>query len=132
MTYIIAFIRSVNGNRNQQSHCRMILKFFGCPNFMNFMVRMFCFFYLINGHLMRWVQILLRSEITGLNPVSSEKIHDLEMSHVMRKPVYAICEQQRQRSACADDQHLCCSLHGWNNTSTCYSRNFKTLASLNI
>ena len=32
------------------------------------------------------------------------------MSHVMRKPVYAICEQQRRRSACASaqsDQHLC-------------------------
>ena len=23
------------------------------------------------------------------------------MSHVMKKPVYAICEQQRRRSACA-------------------------------
>ena len=35
------------------------------------------------------------------------------MSHVVRKPVYAICEQQRHRSACASaqsDQHLCCSL----------------------
>ena len=28
------------------------------------------------------------------------------------------------------DQCLCCSLPGWYNTSTCYSRNFKTLASL--
>ena len=36
-----------------------------------------------------------------------------KMSHVMRKPVYALCEQQRRRSACASmqsDQHLCCSL----------------------
>ena len=35
------------------------------------------------------------------------------MSHVMRKPVLAICEQQRCRSACASaqsDQHLCCLL----------------------
>ena len=51
----------------------------------------------------------------------------------MRKPVYAICEQQRYRSACASaqsDQHLCCSLLGQYNTSTCYSRNFKTLTSL--
>ena len=34
-----------------------------------------------------------------------------KMSHVMRKPVYAICEQRRRRSACASaqsDQHLCC------------------------
>ena len=42
--------------------------------------------------------------------------HDMAqkyMSHVMRKPVYAICEQQRRRSACASpqsDQHPCCSL----------------------
>ena len=36
-----------------------------------------------------------------------------EVSHVMRIPVLAICEQQRRRSACASaqsDQHLCCSL----------------------
>ena len=32
------------------------------------------------------------------------------ISHAMRKPVYAICEQQRHRSACTSaqlDQHLC-------------------------
>ena len=32
------------------------------------------------------------------------------MSRIMRKPVYAICEQQRRRSACTSaqsDQHLC-------------------------
>ena len=55
------------------------------------------------------------------------------MSHVTRKPVYATCEQQRHRSACASaqfDQHLCCSLPGLFNTSTCYSQNFKTLTSL--
>ena len=37
----------------------------------------------------------------------------IQLSHVMRKPVFAICEQQRRRSACASaqsDQHLCCSL----------------------
>ena len=44
----------------------------------------------------------------------------------MRKPVFAICEQQRRRSACAS---------AWSApllfvTYTCYSRNFKTLASL--
>ena len=36
-----------------------------------------------------------------------------DMGHVMRKPVYAKCEQQRRRSACASvqsDQHLCCLL----------------------
>ena len=37
----------------------------------------------------------------------------VQLRHVMRKPVFAICEQQRRRSACASaqsDQHLCCSL----------------------
>ena len=33
----------------------------------------------------------------------------IQVSHVMRKRVYAICEQQRRRSACAD-QHLRWSL----------------------
>ena len=36
-------------------------------------------------------------------------------SHAMRKPVFAICEQQRRRSACAfaqSDQRLSCSLPG--------------------
>ena len=55
------------------------------------------------------------------------------MSYIMRKPVYAICEQQRRRSACASAQSdlgLCCSLSGYYSTSTCYSWNFKTLASI--
>ena len=55
------------------------------------------------------------------------------MSHVMRKPAFAICEPQSRRSACASaqsDQRLCCSLLGQYNISTCYSQNFKTLASL--
>ena len=51
------------------------------------------------------------------------------------KPVYSICEQQRRRSACASaqsDQRLCCSLirQSHDDTYTCYSHNFKTLASL--
>ena len=51
----------------------------------------------------------------------SGKSEDLSvMSHVMRKPVYAICEQQRRRSACASPI----------NSSTWYSRIFKILASL--
>ena len=35
------------------------------------------------------------------------------LSHVMRKPVYAICEQQRRRSArdsAQSDQRLCCCI----------------------
>ena len=53
------------------------------------------------------------------------------LNHVRRKPVFAICEQQRRRSACASaqtDQHLCCSLLRQHNTYTCYIQNFKTLA----
>ena len=44
---------------------------------------------------------------------------------------YAICEQQRRRSACASaqsDQHLCCSLPRQNDNSSLYIRNFKIVA----
>ena len=54
------------------------------------------------------------------------------MSHVMWKPVLAICEQQRCRSACASaqsDQHLCCSLPRQYDISSFYIWNFKPLAS---
>ena len=50
----------------------------------------------------------------------------------MRKPVFAICEQQRRRSACASaqsDQRLCCLLPRQYNTSRFYTQNFKCLAS---
>ena len=60
-------------------------------------------------------------------------VSSFHLSHVMGNPVYAICEQQRRRWACASaqsNQRLCCSLPGLYNTSTCYSRNVKTLASL--
>ena len=36
-----------------------------------------------------------------------------DLSHIMRKPVLAICEQHRHRSACASvpsDQRIYCSL----------------------
>ena len=45
---------------------------------------------------------------------------------------YIICEQQRQRSACAStqsDQRLCCSVLRKYTISRFYSRNFKILAS---
>ena len=50
----------------------------------------------------------------------------------MRKPAFAICEQQRHRSACASaqsDQHLCCSLPRQYNNSCFYTQNFKPLSS---
>ena len=55
----------------------------------------------------------------GLSPMNRANCRHLwtysfvQMSHIMRKPVYAICKQQRHRSACTfaqSDQHLCCSL----------------------
>ena len=55
-----------------------------------------------------------------------------KLIHVMRKPVYAICEQQRPRSACASAQsvqHLYCSLLRQYNIYTSYIQNLKTLAS---
>ena len=55
--------------------------------------------------------IIVRSELCSsfiLSTVSCK-----HMSHIMRKPALALCEQQRCRSACSSvqsDQHLCCSL----------------------
>ena len=54
------------------------------------------------------------------------------LSHVMRKPVLAICEQQRCRSVCTSaqsDQHICCLLFRQYNTWTCKIQNFKPLPS---
>ena len=54
------------------------------------------------------------------------------MSHVMRKPFYAICEHKRPRSDCASaqsDEHLWCLLLRYYNTYICYVQNFKTLTS---
>ena len=39
------------------------------------------------------------------------------LSHIMRKPVYAICEQQRRSSSVQSDQRLCCSLPRWTASS---------------
>ena len=50
----------------------------------------------------------------------------------LRKPVLAICEQQRRRSACVSaqsDQPLCCSLPRKYNTFSFQIRNFRPLAS---
>ena len=55
------------------------------------------------------------------------------MSRAMRKPFFAICEQQRRRSACASaqsDQRLCYSLSGYYNSSSFYIQNFKCLPSV--
>ena len=52
----------------------------------------------------------LTLQCTRIFPLSSYKTIKKRMSHFMRNPVYAICEQQRCRSACASalsDQHFC-------------------------
>ena len=54
-----------------------------------------------------------KEQLDQINFVFFKTISFLKLSHVMRKPVYAICEQQRRRSACAfaqSDQCLCCLL----------------------
>ena len=54
------------------------------------------------------------------------------MRHVMRKAIYAKCDQQRHRSACASaqsDQCICRSLPGKYNSFSCYNRNFTTVGS---
>ena len=43
---------------------------------------------------------LFRQDLTTLQ----KNVAKDYLSHVMRKPVYAICEQQRRRSACASAQ----------------------------
>ena len=61
------------------------------------------------------------------------EVNIFKLSHVMRKPVDAIWEQQRRRSACASaqsDQRLYCSLHWRYNISSFYVQNFKPLPSL--
>ena len=70
-----------------------------------------------------------------LKTLNSQRMlnHKKVFSHVMRKPVFAISEQQMRRSACASaqsDQHLYYSLLRLYNTYTCEIQNFKTLAGL--
>ena len=65
--------------------------------------------------------------------VSLLEYHNEKWARPWENVSYAICEQQRHRSACAcaqSDQHLCCSLPRQNNTSSLYIRNFKILAGL--
>ena len=62
----------------------------------------------------------------------NNKIHVLKMSHVMRKPAFAICEQQSCRFHCVDHLRSLNSVFvvRFLDTSTCYSWNFKIPASL--
>ena len=60
-----------------------------------------------------WSNFRFITAIISSAPISTMFTVGHYMSHVMRKPVYVICEQQRRRSDCTSaqsDQHLCCSL----------------------
>ena len=78
-------------------------------------------------------------DMTQLILVLKYKIHEpaaclllSHMGHVMWKPVYTICEQQRCRSACASTVWSAplFSLLRQCNTYTCYLQNSRTVASL--
>ena len=62
-----------------------------------------CLLYII------WAEWVLVTDCTGASIIL------FELSPVMRKPVFVICEQQRGKTACTfaqSDQRLCCSLPG--------------------
>ena len=49
----------------------------------------------------------------SFNSIPVTEVKFKHMSHVMIKPAFAICKQQRRRSACTSaqsDKHLCCLL----------------------
>ena len=52
-----------------------------------------------------------------------------DLSHILRKSVFAICEQQRHKSACASMQTDKCLCYSLPNASSFYIWNFKPLAS---
>ena len=65
--------------------------------------------------------------------VSEMKSFNIKWATTWENLLYVICEKQRRRSACASvqsDQRLYCRLPRQYNTSSCYSQNFKTLASV--
>ena len=66
------------------------------------------FLFGVDGGMWNWILSISDLALSWLFCLS---IHYLSL--VMRKPVFALFEQQRRRSACAStqsDQHLCCSL----------------------
>ena len=74
------------------------------------------------------VKILAHRQFSMLEQSEVEIIWARSCEHMS----YAICEQQRRRSACASaqsDQHLCCSLPRWYDMYACYIKSFKILAS---
>ena len=81
----------------------------------------------IPNYLDCWLWILFK------NNNRDTKKQNYHMSHVVRKPVFAICEQQRRRSACESaqsDQRLCFRCLDSIISKLSKSKNFKPIASL--
>ena len=66
-----------------------------------------CYRFAFLNNLMPWI---LLCKGFGKGNILYAYIMWFKISRIMRKPVFAVCEQQRRRSACASvqsDQHLC-------------------------
>ena len=87
------------------------------------MINIDCFY----GRCLGFQVVFLFLNIYNMNSLKSNNISGIGLAKIKttdqilifkfeprhEKPVYAVCEQQRHRSACASvqsDQHLCCSL----------------------
>ena len=84
--------------------------------------------FVVNSWIAHWFLVIFTYQNSTWN-ISSDWYN---LSHVIRKPVYAICEQQRLKSACASlqsDQRLCCLLPSLYNSSSFCIQNFKPLHS---
>ena len=80
-----------------------------------------------------WSEYTIARQIFLVENVFCNKSEKYSWARPWENVFYAICEQQRRRSACASaqsDQRLCCSLPRQNDTSSLYIRNFKILAGL--
>ena len=72
---------------------------------------------MVNQQLFLLFFFTVKLDATNSFPSNTAEVRPiyLKMGHIMRKPVFVICEQQRRRSACASTQsgqRLCCSLPG--------------------
>ena len=72
---------------------RLIWVLAGCTSHFNgfIMLQLSCFFTTIARHVMTVTRVVVVFFFIGNMQVN-------DMNHIMRKPVYAICEQQRRRS----------------------------------
>ena len=107
-------------NGKQYRHCsRLIWVYNVCQNLFVWICLLQCACFHCTE--CRWIRNSLKDQNLACNL----------MSHSMRKPVHAICKQQRRRSACISaqsDQRLCCSLPRQYNISSFYDCNLMILA----